>query len=158
MMNICLRYANDKNHAHDLFQEGFVNVLLNLKKFKFKSSLETWMIRIFINVSLASLKKQNYVKQLFFKPGSEELENIKDDVQDFEHFDKHLGAENILELLNKLPKGYKTIINLYMFDNYNHKEIARKLKISETTSRSQFFKAKKYLKNLILNYTEKFND
>lgn len=111
-----------------------------MPEFRFQSSLETWMRRIVVNMSINKLRATKITDTI----DNEHLEIANSEVT----FD-HLNAKELMALLNKLPVGYRTVFNLFAVEGYSHKEIADELGIDEGTSRSQLAKARKYLQELI---------
>lgn len=128
---------NDED-AEDVLQEGFVLIFSNLHSLKDIDALYGWMKRIMINKALRKLSQQK----------SKSKDQILDDallIGDESHIIEHLHAEEILEHIQKLPEGYRTVFNMYVVDGYKHSEIADILHIAEGTSRSQLTKARKLL-------------
>ena len=124
------------HHAEDLLLQGFLKVFTNLHKFKHEGSFEGWIRRIMVNTCISYLRKKNLVdlsdeEYVFNDAATENLENT--------------SVEDIQKLIDKLPEGYKVVFNLFAIEGYKHSEIAEKLCISESTSKSQLFKARKLL-------------
>lgn len=140
MMAVCTRYAIDKCEAEDWMQEGFIKAFNNLGSFKFEGSFEGWLRRIMVNTALKHLNKPSR------KIHQTELDQFLDTGYNGEILST-LAVEEIINVVNQLPEGYKTVFSLSVIEGYNHKEIAEKLGITESTSRSQLVKAKKALKN-----------
>lgn len=145
MLGIAQRYTKNSDEAHDILQETFIKVFNNLAKYKHSGSLEGWVRKICVNSSLDFLRRNKNIK-------------FNDDVDDYEYklqstqtnvLDK-LAAEDLLDVLNELPEGYKTVFNLFVIDGYSHKEIAEQLEISVNTSKSQFSRARGLLKKMIV--------
>jgi len=143
IMGICRRYSNHQNQAEDLFQECFIRVFKNLKSVKEAEALPGWIKRTAINTCLNQLKKEIS----FLSP----IENVAADDNMYSDLLDKLSSEKIVEVINTLPTGYRTVINMYVVDGYSHKEISETLKISESTSRSQLTYAKKVLKEKLKN-------
>lgn len=137
MMTICLRYSNDEMEAEDLLMEGFIKVFNYLHQYKFEGSFEGWIRRIVVNTALKKLQK----KKIHFEEVKEENNTQTLDGGAYQH----LGEKEILELVRKLPEGYKIVFNLYAIEGYSHDEIADILGIQAGTSRSQLVKARKLL-------------
>ncbi|MEK0421608.1 MAG: hypothetical protein RLZZ161_1459 [Bacteroidota bacterium] len=145
MYAICLRYCGSPDNAKDMLQESFIKLFESLKNFRFQGSFEGWTKRIAVTTCL------DFIKKLKQEPYAEELENHT-----------HLGAEatvfpalgmkDLLALLQTLPVGYRTVFNLYAIEGYNHGQIAELMGISENTSKTQLFKARRLLQ---LKLTEK---
>ena len=142
---ICMRYAPDSDRAQDMFQDAFVRIFLKLKEFRFEGSLEGWMKRICVNQCLDTLRKLSSFR-----------EDAIEDYQDFEVEMKetisgNLEMKQLLTLLLRLPVGYRTVFNMYIIEGYSHAEIASALNISENTSKTQLFKARKQLQAWLKN-------
>lgn len=144
MYGICLRYAANAEDAKDILQDGFVKVFVNLSKFKAAGSFEGWMRRIFVNTAIEHYRRKS---QLYAISENQE-ENIPN--QDISALDE-LAAEDIIKLISELPNGYRTVFNLFAVEGYSHKEIATMMNISEGTSKSQYARAKAWLKEKIGN-------
>lgn len=148
LLGICLRYLTEYAEAEDVVHDSFITIFKQLHRFQFKSSLRTWMTRIAINGCLAYLKKQ---KKLVIDHDQVLEELNQPEISEDEL--KHLNVQEILELLNRLPIGYKTVLCLYSIDGLDHREISGLLGISESSSRSQLFRARVYLRKLLSNQT-----
>jgi RNA polymerase sigma factor (sigma-70 family) len=140
MLAICNRYLKDLDYAEDAFQDAFVKVFANLNKFNFQSTLETWMTRIFINEAINKLRT---LKKLSL--------NIHIDDVSYQLSENNLELPNnfdydlVMILLEKIPENYKIVLMMYAIDGYNHKEIAEKLNMPESTSRSSLTRARHIL-------------
>lgn len=139
LYGVCLRYARDESEANDMLQEGFIKIFRELSAFRGQGSIEAWMGKIMINTALSRLRK----KSLKFLPYVEPPENLYSD----EDIISSLSASELITVLNHLPQGYRTVLNLYAIEGYSHAEIAAMLDISEGTSRSQYLRAKIALRN-----------
>ena len=128
-------------------QDAFVKIFSSLSSFKGQGSFEGWAKRIAANTALTALHKRN---RIYFERNLQLVENI-----DFEEEEaEHLSLQCILDCLNELPEGYRTIINMYLLDGFSHKEIAEKLNIAESSSRSQFARARQTLMKLLKSKNE----
>ncbi|RKX19315.1 MAG: RNA polymerase subunit sigma-70 [Candidatus Zixiibacteriota bacterium] len=150
MFSLCYRYIRDIEIAEEILNNGFIKVFKNRKNFKpqGENSLKHWMKKIMINECLMYLRKKKKIR-------TEWIENINENqIRDFNNqfivTNKTIEKDEIDELIQKLPVGYRTIFNLYAIDGYSHKEIAKKLKINESTSRSQLTMARKKLKEMLI--------
>ncbi|MBB78694.1 MAG: RNA polymerase subunit sigma-70 [Crocinitomicaceae bacterium] len=141
MFGVCLRYAKDKNTAEDVLQEGFVKVFFNIEKFK-GGSLEGWIRKIMVNTSLDEIRKNTKFKN------NVNIEKVKQE-ENKNYILEGLIAQDILNIINKMPSGYKVVFNLFAIEGYSHKEIGEKLGISESTSKSQYFRARNFLQKKI---------
>ena len=143
MYSLCLRYAGNRADADDLFQEGIIRVYRNLSGFKGLGSFEGWARRIFVNVCLDHLKSK---QKLIFTELHENIDITSTELTGI----KRLTQADLLKIIQQLPNGYRTIVNLYLVEEYNHREIAEILGISEGTSKSQLARAKLILQKSIL--------
>ncbi len=144
MYAICFRYAKNSDQAKDLLQDGFIKVFTKLGEFKFEGSFEGWLKRIFINHSL------EYIRKEMRKPDMLKVEDVYNlAVDDFQFH--NLDANKIMTQIQKLPTGYRTVINLFIVEGFSHKEIANLLGISENTSKTQLHKGRQMLQKRIKN-------
>ena len=149
MMGVCMRYARNRDSAADIMQDGFVKVFINLKSFKGEGSFEGWIRRIMINTAL-----KQYQKDLKFKQhvAIETAYSVS-----FENsIISNLTAKELMQHVQQLPDGYRTIFNLYVVEGYQHNEIGEMLRISEGTSKSQLSRARNYLMQLIKKDTSSY--
>ena len=142
MYAICLRYSGNTEQAKDLLQDGFIKVFTKLSEFKHEGSFEGWLKRIFINLALEYLRKENRQPDMV---NVEDKTDLHSETIQFQNID----SRRIIELIQKLPNGYRTAINLYIIEGYSHKEIAEMLGITESTSKSQLFKARQMLQKML---------
>lgn len=141
MLSVCRQYIRDIHHAEEVMMSGFLKVFLNLDRFKFEGSFEGWMRRIMINESISFLRKE---KQIFF---TEEIANYTE--ESWNNINTELEVEQIQELIDSLPEGYRMVFVLYAVEGYKHSEIAKMLNISDNTSKTQLFKARKLLQQKV---------
>ena len=143
MVFVCRRYASDMDQARDFMHDGFIKVFLNISKFRGDSSLETWITRIMINNSITSIKKE---VRKGIKVNIDDVKLSESETFDFELERKQpISARQVIEAMESLPIGYRTVLSLYILDGYTHKEIGDQLGISEGTSKSQLAKGKRLL-------------
>lgn len=148
-MSISLRYSANKDEATEILNDSFLKVFDNISKFKTDLSFKSWFRRIVINTSIDYYRKNvkfnntDSIDDIFI------TETIDNNVID------ELNAEDILKLLNQLPEIYRFTFNMYEIEGYKHEEIAEKLNITTSTSRSNLTRAKKMLKNLLENIYQK---
>ncbi len=143
LMSLCLRYCKNQEEAEDALMEAFVRIYDKMESFRYQSSLETWMRRIAVNISINKLRAQ---KDIWKEISESEYELGYTDLGM-----EQLEAKQILQLIEKLPVGYRTVFNLYVVEGYSHKEIAEMMAIDEGTSRSQLAKARKTLQEMLVN-------
>lgn len=142
MYGVCLRYAKDNMEAEDNLQEGFVKVFTNIKNFRHEGSLEGWVRRIMVNVSLEKFRKQYVVYPV-------EDVSVYDNYNITENIIEQISSDEILSLIKQLPPRYKMVFNLYVMEGYNHREIGEELGISEGTSKSNLSRARNILKRKV---------
>ncbi|MEJ7694579.1 sigma-70 family RNA polymerase sigma factor [Daejeonella sp.] len=141
-MNICLRYSSNRSEARIIINDGFLKIFNNLHKFDPEKPFERWVSRIMSNTAIdhyrAELKHMNLV-------------DISDVDEVFEHatIEHKLYYDELIKLVQQLPPSYRTVFNLYAVDGLTHEEIAQKLKISVGGSKSNLFKARKKLRELL---------
>lgn len=143
MLSICMRYVKDYHIACDLMHDGFITVYSKIGDFRSEGSFEGWMRRIFVNTSLGYLRKNNVLSEAVPVESAIQLDN-----RDISALERMEVAE-LRRCIDKLPDGYRVVLNLYAVEGYSHKEIAQMLGISEGTSRSQYARAKIYLQKLL---------
>lgn len=143
MLAVCFRYAKDRDEAEDMLQEGFIKVFHNINKFQNQGSLEGWIRRIIVNTAIDMIRKNKAL--MLETPINDNLsENlIADEVTD------NLDVEYLLNIIQELPTGYRLVFNLFAIEGYSHAEIGEKLNINESTSRSQYTRAKILIKKRI---------
>lgn len=137
MLSVCRQYIKDIHFAEDVMVQGFLKMFVKLDTFKFEGSFEGWVRRIMIRESISYLRKQQFVvydDAIYEKNQSQEVSQTMD-----------LDTEHIQQLIDRLPQGYKMVFVLYTVEGYKHQEIAEMLSISENTSKSQLFKARRIL-------------
>lgn len=137
---ICRRYTQSKEEAEDIFQDAFVKVFSNLKELRSADQLSAWIRRVVVNVCI-----DYYHKRITFVDIAEVPEMAPADWQS-DSVIARMNNQELLSLVNELPDGARMVFNLFVIDGYGHQEIARMLGISEGTSKSQLFFAKKLLK------------
>jgi RNA polymerase sigma factor (sigma-70 family) len=142
MFGVCMRYAKDSTEAEDNLQEGFLRVFTHIKKFRYEGSLEGWVRRIIVNVSLERYRKQHVLYPVEDVTVYEQ-ENISDDIIE------KITAEELIELIQELPPRYRMVFNLFVMEGMNHKEISETMEISEGTSKSNLARARDILKRKV---------
>jgi len=144
MMAICLRYTKSRFEAEDIFHEAFVKVFKNIDKWQ-GGSFDGWMRKIFVNTAINHYhQNKKYFDHVDASYG-EYVVGVKEDII------STLTTQELLQLVNQLPDGYKLIFNLHVVEGYSHTEIGEMLNIAEGSSKSQLSKAKAHLKKLIEN-------
>lgn len=144
MYNICLRMLNNEADAEDLLQNSFVDVFMKLHYFRFDSSIGAWIKRIVINNCINYLKKK---RLQIVEMGERDI--AADVIEKKDWQDVELSVAKVQEGIQRLPEGYRVVLSLYLLEGYDHKEIAAILNISASTSKSQYSRAKKKLKQIL---------
>jgi len=142
MLGVCRRYVKDPVEAEDVLVEGFFKVLTKIDMYHGDGSFEGWIRRIMINEALMHLRKNNHFQY------TEEI-NPNLDYQEEPTVLDEMAAREILNLLDEMPNGYRTVFNLYVVEGYKHREIAEELGISINTSKSQLILAKQRMVELV---------
>lgn len=145
MFRVCLRYAANRDEARDMLQEGFMRVFNDLRDYRGEGSLEGWIRRVVIRAALRWLRKRRAFDPLDLLP------EMPDDEPGEPAFDWN-GTDDlrlVTALLQQLPPGYRTVLNLYAIEGHTHEEIAALLGINVGTSRSQLSKARTMLKKML---------
>jgi RNA polymerase sigma factor (sigma-70 family) len=144
MMSVCMRYAGDVELAEDWLQDGFIKVYSNLGKFKREGSFEGWIRRTMVNTCLDHLRKANRMQ---VDTDISEAEYLAGD--DANAVSK-LRVEELMKLIEDMPAGYRTVFNMFAIEGFSHQEIAAELGVTESTSKTQYRKARTYLMNIIV--------
>jgi RNA polymerase sigma-70 factor (ECF subfamily) len=142
MFGVCLRYANDAAEAEDNLQEGFIKVFTNLRSFRNEGSLEGWIRRIMINVSLEKFRRQRLLYPV-------EDVSVFDSVNFSDDVVAKMSADDLMKLIQQLPPRYQLVFNLYVIEGMSHQEIANEMSITEGTSKSNLSRAREILKKKV---------
>ena len=150
MLAICMRYVANREVAEVLLHDGFLKIFTSFDKFTYRGagSLKAWMSRIMVNLSIEYLRKNDAAGQFV------ELDELPDTIPDAATEEEvgHIPQEVLMKFIEELPAGYRTVFNLYTFEDKPHKEIAAMLGINEKSSASQLFRAKAVLAKRIKDY------
>jgi RNA polymerase sigma-70 factor (ECF subfamily) len=148
MYGVCLRYAANAEEAEDILQEGFIKIFNKISSYRGDGSFEGWIRRIFVNTAIEHFRKKTYLQ-----PITENEENTVEgkylSVLD------NLAEKDIIQMVQQLSPGYRTVFNMYVVEGYSHKQIAEMLGISEGTSKSQLSRAKLILQDLVKTFIER---
>ena len=149
MKGVCLRYFPDQERAHDVLQEGFIKMFLNLEKYNGEGSFEGWVRRIISNTAIDTLRKNKNVH--FTSIDDTNYSWLEQGDNSEIEWNETLMREKdrVLEAVHALSPGYRAVFVLYVIEDYTHKEIADELGISEGTSKSNLAKAKMNLKKTL---------
>ncbi len=148
MMKICYRYTGDMPVSEDLLHDGFLKVFESIDSFEYRGadSLKAWMSKIFVNIVLQYLRKNSLREEISIDEW-EEPETVPEETYDL------IPTDVLMQMIRELPVKYRTVFNLYTFEDYSHREIAARLDMNESTSRSQLTRARAMLLKKINAYT-----
>jgi len=144
MMSLCMRYVCNRETARDLMQDGFIKLFAKIHTFSGKGSFKGWMKKVFVSTILEHFRRKDVLR---YSVDIETIDVQQEDetVSQFEH----LTADDLFKCIANIPEGYRTVFNMYAIEGFAHAEIAKELKISENTSRTQYLKARKKLQNML---------
>lgn len=146
MFKVCLMYSADYDAANDLLQEGFLKVFQKLNKYKPSGSLGGWIRTVITNTCIDHYRTNKWDKNRKLLDNDYEMDTL---LVSFNEVENRFKEADFLAIIKDLPEGYRMVLNLYFLEGYKHQEIAEMLDISIGTSKSQLFKAKKYLKEIL---------
>ena len=144
MLAVCYRFAHNREDAEDMLQEGFIKVFLQIHTFENRGAFEGWIRRIIVHTCINILKKNKKFNESVDIIHATGLQVREDSVPAI------IQAKQVVECIRMLPIGYRTVLNLYAVEGYNHREIASLLDIEESTSRSQYTRAKSMLEDILI--------
>ncbi|RYY98798.1 MAG: sigma-70 family RNA polymerase sigma factor [Chitinophagaceae bacterium] len=143
MLGVCYRYAHNREDAEDMLQEGFIKVFSQIRSFESRGSLEGWVRRIMVHTCINILKKNKKFNESVDLIHATSLQVREDSIPSI------MQAKEVVECIRLLPIGYRTVLNLYAIEGFSHREIAEMLDIEESTSRSQYTRAKSMLEDIL---------
>ena len=144
MLSVCYRYAHNREDAEDMLQEGFIKVFLQAHTFENRGAFEGWIRRIIVHTCINILKKNKKFNESVDIIHANGLQVREDTVPAI------IQAKQVVECIRMLPIGYRTVLNLYAVEGFSHREIAGLLDIEESTSRSQYTRAKAMLEDILI--------
>lgn len=152
LMAICIRYTGDSESAKDVLHDGFIRIFQSMDKFTYQGegSLKAWLSRVMVNEALGYLRRQTAKTQ------QEVSVDVIPDTEDEEEGMSDIPRSVLMDFIRQLPDGYRSVFNLYVFEEKSHKEIGQLLGITEHTSSSQFYRAKSLLIRKINEYRKKY--
>lgn len=148
MLSLCRRYVGQSDEAEDLLHDGFLQVFTTIGKFTWRGegSLPAWLRRVFTNFVLTALERERRLP-------TDDVDEMPDyTAVDADDVPPQISTETIMRFIAELPPGYRTVLNLFLVEGWSHAEIAEKLHIKESTSASQYLRAKKILKEKLQHY------
>jgi len=144
MLSVCYRFAHNREDAEDMLQEGFIKIFSQMHTFGNRGAFEGWIRRIIVHTCINILKKNkkfNESVDIIHATGAQIREETVPSI---------IQAKQIVECIRMLPIGYRTVLNLYAIEGYSHREIGMMLEIEESTSRSQYTRAKAMLEDILV--------
>lgn len=147
LMLVCRRYTGDPELAREVLSDAFIKIFNSLKNFRFEGSFDGWIKRIAVRQAIDAVRKNKNI------PFFDKIENIEIKQEDTALAEEQhqLDMEELLQILDSLPSGYRTVFCMYAIEGMSHREIADTLEITENTSKSQLFKARILLKQKCLD-------
>jgi RNA polymerase sigma factor (sigma-70 family) len=144
MLVVCYRYAHNREDAEDMLQEGLIKVFSQIHTFENRGALEGWIRRIVVHTCINILKKNKRFNESVDIIHASSLQVREESIPSI------IQAKEVVECIRMLPIGYRTVLNLYAIEGFSHKEIAFMLDIEESTSRSQYTRAKAMLEDVLV--------
>ncbi len=144
MMSVCLRYADSREEAEDVLQEGFIKVFEKIGQWSASGPLGGWIRTVMVNTALTHIRINKKWRDSADIEAADEM-----DASDIDAVSR-MNEDALMKLIEKMPLGYKTVFNLFAIEGYSHKEISDSLGITENTSKTQFLKAKNWLKKHLI--------
>src|SRR5829696_5660139 len=144
MLVVCYRYAHNRGDAEDMLQEGLIKVFSQIHTFESRGALEGWIRRIVVHTCINILKKNKRFNESVDLIHANALQVREETIPSI------MQAKEVVECIRMLPLGYRTVLNLYAIEGFSHKEIASMLDIEESTSRSQYTRAKAMLEDILI--------
>jgi RNA polymerase sigma-70 factor (ECF subfamily) len=150
LTSVCCRYVLDRDDAKDVLQNSFVKIFTSIPTLEYRSdeAFKGWLIRVVTNEALTFLRNK---KKLLFVEQNQVADNIEENGADPDT--ERISPGELHQLISELPDGYRTVLNLYVFEDYSHRQIAELLGIKESTSASQLHYAKQWLARRIKEIT-----
>jgi len=144
MLGVCYRFAKNREDAEDMLQEGFIKVFTQMFQYRNEGALEGWIRRIIVHTCINILKKNKKFSDSVDIIHANSL-HVKEEM-----IPSIMQAKQVVECIRLLPIGYRTVLNLYAIEGFSHKEISVMLDIEESTSRSQYTRAKAMLEEILI--------
>lgn len=144
MLGVCYRYARNREDAEDMLQEGFIKVYSQIHQFRGSGALEGWIRRIIVHTCINNIKKNKKFSDSVDLIHASSLQINENNIPSM------LQAKQVVECIRLLPIGYRTVLNLYAIEGFSHKEIGAILDIEESTSRSQYTRARSLLEEILI--------
>lgn len=148
MLAVCMRYANDRDEAQDILQEGFIKMFNNVHKYRGDGNLEGWIRRIMVHTAISRYRK---LKPMVLVEDMAEEGAISSASQNA----NNLEVNDLMKLIQQLPQAYRSVFNMYAVEGYSHQEIGNKLGITELLSRTTLYRARNILKEKLSQLTSR---
>lgn len=145
MLGVCMRYSKNREEAEEIMQEGFVQVFKSLQNFKYAGSFEGWIRKIMVYCAIQHYRAKSKMYPVV------DIDDVQRELINKEDILARIQKKELLEMVQALTPAYRMVFNLYVFEGMKHREIAEQLGISEGTSKSNFFDAKKILQCAVTN-------
>jgi RNA polymerase sigma factor (sigma-70 family) len=145
---ICLKYSRNHAEAQDNLHDAFMTIFKKIDQFKHKGSFEGWIKRITVNTALQRYRVKSHLEIV----SEEQIEDVSVEIEN-----NDISIDFLLEIIQKLPDRYRLVFNLYVLDDYSHKEIAEMLNITTGTTKSNLARARMILREKIDNYKANLN-
>ncbi len=143
MLAVSLRYMRNMEAAEDVLQDGFVKVFTKLKDYNHSGSLEGWIRRIIVNTALDQIRKNaKFMDDV-------NVDDVEYKLDQSAYIEEGLNANDLMKMIQSMPDGYRVVFNMFAIEGFSHKEIAESLGVTESTSKSQYSRARAYLKERI---------
>lgn len=144
MMGVCIRYTHSTEEAEDVLQDAFIKIFNHLNEYQNKGSLEGWVRRIMVNTALDSYRKNKK------RQSDLDVDQVGFLLEHKSYIVEGIQADDLLKIVQALPEGYRVVFNLFAIEGFSHKEIADRLGVTESTSKSQYSRAKKLLRQILI--------
>jgi len=148
MLAVCMRYANDRDEAQDILQEGFIKMFNNVHKYRGDGNLEGWIRRIMVHTAISRYRK---LKPMVLVEDMAEEGAMSSASQNA----NNLEVNDLMKLIQQLPQAYRSVFNMYAVEGYSHQEIGNKLGITELLSRTTLYRARNILKEKLSQLTSR---
>jgi len=152
MLAVCARYTDSREEAEDVLQEGFIKVFEKMNQWQGTGPLGGWIRTVMVNTALSYIRSRKKWKDHTDLGAAEEI-----DAEDVDALSR-MTTDEILHLITTMPAGYRTVFNLFAVEGFGHKEIGDMLKISENTSKTQYLKAKSWLKKALIDSEKRIEE
>ncbi|MCF6171760.1 MAG: RNA polymerase sigma factor [Bacteroidales bacterium] len=149
LLAVCYRYTKSRMEAEDVLQEGFVKVFQKIGSFESRGSFEGWLKRVMVNTAINQYKAKQRQKTLDIDLNSKEIVQKHENDNEAIELEEIIPQAELMKLLQQLPDGYRMVFNMYAIEGLQHNEISEELNISVSTSKTQLFKARRWLRQKI---------